>query len=69
MQLLELIGEFKEAASDVAKDIIDTYHSKKRFKDGIDDGDRFPFGSRKYIPKVYHKGIIFQFACDYHGIF
>jgi hypothetical protein len=68
VQVLELIGEFKETASEIAQHIIDTYHTKNIFKDGMKDGDRFPFGSRKYVPKVYHKGIVFQFACDYHGI-
>jgi hypothetical protein len=68
VQLLELIGEFKETASEIAQNMIDTYHTKAMLKDGMDDGDRFPFGSRKYIPKAYHKGIVFQFACDYQGI-
>lgn len=68
VQLLELIGEFKETAAESAQNIIDTYHTKKMFKDGMDEGDRYPFGSRKYVPKVYEKGIVFQLACDYHGI-
>ena len=58
VQICELIGQFHEVAVQKVKGIVDQYHIKSN---DSQNEDGLPYS-------VCSDGIVFQFACNYHGI-
>ena len=67
VQILELIGTFKEYAAARAQALIDSFHIHGQFEKETCNPTRFPMGRNK-IPNMIHDGIIYRFACNYNGM-
>ena len=65
-QILELIGSFKEYASQRAMYIIDHYHTNTVIGDQEKEPSRFPFGFND-VCCIHERDVVYRFACNYNG--